>query len=206
MNFELIIDSRPSEVVIALLRDKRLIELHKENNNNSYSVGDIYLGKVKKVVPGLNAAFINEAVQQHSQINIGIAIGDTNGLMMPAILDCQNKSLEEIATLTKDLISRSKNGSLLNEEYSGGTFSISNLGTFDVNNFIAIIQPPQSAMIAVGKIIKKPIVKNDKIQIADILTATLSADHRIADGVDGAQLLTEIKRLLESPVLMLLNK
>ena len=191
------------------------LELRKQLNdvvtsqNGRVSINDMLIKScvmALKTFPKLNAAFINEAVQQHSQINIGIAIGDTNGLMMPAILDCQNKSLEEIATLTKDLISRSKNGSLLNEEYSGGTFSISNLGTFDVNNFIAIIQPPQSAMIAVGKIIKKPIVKNDKIQIADILTATLSADHRIADGVDGAQLLTEIKRLLESPVLMLLNK
>ena len=191
------------------------LELRKQLNdvvtsqNGRVSINDMLIKScvmALKTFPKLNAAFINEAVQQHSQINIGIAIGDTNGLIMPAILDCQNKSLEEIATSTKDLIYRSKNGSLLNEEYSGGTFSISNLGTFDVNNFIAIIQPPQSAMIAVGKIIKKPIVKNDKIQIADILTATLSADHRIADGVDGAKLLTEIKRLLESPVLMLLNE
>jgi pyruvate dehydrogenase E2 component (dihydrolipoamide acetyltransferase) len=191
------------------------LELRKQLNdvvtsrNGRVSINDMLIKScvmALKTFPKLNATFINESVQQHSQINIGIAIADTNGLIMPAILDCQNKNLEEIATSTKDLISRSKNGSLRSEEYSGGTFSISNLGTFDVSNFIAIIQPPQSAVLAVAKIIKKPIVKNDKIEIADTLTATLSADHRIADGADGAQLLTEIKRLLESPLLMLLNE
>lgn len=191
------------------------LELRKQLNealssdNTRVSINDILIKAsvmALKAFPKLNASFINETIQQHSQINIGIAIGNTNGLIMPAILDCQNKSLEEIAIATKDLIARSKNGSLRGEEYSGGTFSISNLGTFDVDNFIAIIQPPQSAVLAVGKIIKKPVIKDDQIKIAPILTATISADHRIADGVDGAQLLTEIKRLLESPLLMLLNE
>ncbi len=191
------------------------LELRKQLNevvssgNVRVSINDILIKAsvmALKTFPKLNASFINETIQQHSQINIGIAISHTNGLIMPAILDCKNKSLEDIAIATKDLIARSKNGSLRSEEYSGGTFSISNLGTFDVDNFIAIIQPPQSAVLAVGKIIKKPVVKDDQIKISTILTATLSADHRIADGVDGAQLLTEIKRLLESPLLMLLNE
>jgi pyruvate dehydrogenase E2 component (dihydrolipoamide acetyltransferase) len=191
------------------------LELRKQLNdvvsseNVRVSINDILIKAsvmALKTFPKLNATFINETIQQQNQINIGIAIGDTNGLIMPAILDCQNKSLEEIAISSKDLITRSKNGSLRSEEYSGGTFSISNLGTFDISNFIAIIQPPQSAILAVGKIIKKPIVHNDQFKIADILTATLSADHRIADGVDGAKLLTEIKRLLESPLLLLLNE
>ena len=94
---------------------------------------------------------------------------------------------------------RSSNGSLSPQEYTGGTFAISNLGMFDVSSFVAIIHPPQSAVLAVGTVSEKPIVVDGEITVGQVMTATISADHRIVDGAEGAQFLIEVKRLLQSP-------
>ena len=132
-------------------------------------------------------------------INVGIAIAEEEGLIVPAIMDCANKSLMEIATVSKDLIQRSKGGTLHPQEYTSGTFSISNLGMFDVSSFVAIIQPPQAAVLAVGTIARRPVVRNGDIAVTEMMTGTLSVDHRVADGAEGAQFITEVKRLLENP-------
>ena len=102
--------------------------------------------------------------------------------------------------MVKDLAERASNGTLSTQEYTGGTFAISNLGMFDVTSFVAIIHPPQSAVLAVGTVSEKPVVLNGEVSIAQIMTATLSADHRIVDGVEGAQFLIEVKNLLENPM------
>ena len=115
-------------------------------------------------------------------------------------MDCGEKSLADISIASKDLIARVKNGTLNSSEYTGGTFAISNLGMFDVSSFIAIIQPPQTAVIAVGTVMSKPIVVEDKIVIAQMMNATLSADHRIVDGADGARFITSVKEALENPI------
>ena len=140
----------------------------------------------------------------NDKINIGVAIAEEEGLIVPAIMDCANRSLLEIAAASKDLAERSKSGTLRPQEYTGGTFAISNLGMFDVTSFIAIIQPPQAAVLAVGTVAEKPVVRDGQVTIAQMMTATLSADHRIVDGAEGARFLMEVKRLLENPVGFLL--
>ena len=150
--------------------------------------------------PNFNAYLDGDNIKINQQINIGIAIAEDQGLTVPAIMDCGEKSLADISIASKDLIARVKNGTLNSSEYTGGTFAISNLGMFDVSSFIAIIQPPQTAVIAVGTVMNKPIVVEDKIVIAQMMNATLSADHRIVDGADGARFITSVKEALENPI------
>lgn len=153
-----------------------------------------------KKYPKFNASFVDDSIKMNKGINVGIAIAEDEGLILPAIIGCERQSLLEIAQSSKDLIERSKSGTLRPEEYTGGTFSISNLGMFDVSSFIAIILPPQSAVLAVGTVSKKPVVIDEQVNVADMMTATLSVDHRISDGAEGARFLVEVKRLLENPL------
>ena len=157
-----------------------------------------------KTYPKFNASFADDAVQMNETINVGVAIAEEEGLIVPAIMDCGNKSLVEVARASKDLIERAKSGTLHPQEYTGGTFSISNMGMFDVSSFMAIILPPQSAMLAIGTVTKTPVVRNDQVAVADIMTATLSVDHRVSDGAEGARFLVEVKRFLENPAGLLL--
>ena len=157
-----------------------------------------------KTYPKFNASFADDAVQMNETINVGVAIAEEEGLIVPAIMDCGNKSLVEVARASKDLIERAKSGTLRPQEYTGGTFSISNMGMFDVSSFMAIILPPQSVMLAIGTVTKTPVVRNDQVAVADIMTATLSVDHRVSDGAEGARFLVEIKRFLENPASLLL--
>ena len=122
---------------------------------------------------------------------------------MPAILDCGSKSLAQVAAASDDLIRRTQSGTLQPDEYTGGTFSISNMGMFDVSSFVAIIHPPNTAMLAVGRIEKRPVVREDQVTVADMMSATLSVDHRVVDGVEGAKFIVEVKRLLENPLSLL---
>ena len=157
-----------------------------------------------KTYPKFNASFADDAVQMNETINVGVAIAEEEGLIVPAIMDCGNKSLVEVARASKDLIERAKSGTLRPQEYTGGTFSISNMGMFDVSSFMAIILPPQSAMLAIGTVTKTPVVRNDQVAVADIMTATLSVDHRVSDGAEGARFLVEVKCFLENPASLLL--
>ena len=157
-----------------------------------------------KKSPKFNASFINEGIQFNDEINIGIAIATEDGLIVPAVTSCQNKSIVEIGQSTKDLIARSQSGKLTPEEYTGATFSISNLGMFDVDNFVAIILPPQAAMMAVGSVKPRPVVKNGEIVIEQTMNVTLSSDHRVVDGAEGAKFVGELKKVLESPLLLIL--
>ena len=183
------------------------IQMRQQINKDSLSgtakvsVNDLIIKacvEALKKYPKFNASFIDDSIQMNQGINVGIAIAEDEGLILPAIIGCEKKSLLEIAQSSKDLIERSKSGALRTEEYTGGTFSISNLGMFDVSSFIAIILPPQSAVLAVGTVSKKPVVIDEQLTVADTMTATLSVDHRISDGAEGALFLVEVKRLLEN--------
>ena len=149
--------------------------------------------------PKFNSHFLDGAIQVQRQVNIGIAIAEEEGLIIPAIMDCSGKSLGEIAGASKDLIERTKTGALSPEEYTGGTFTVSNMGMYDVSSFAAIIHPPQAAVLAVGTVAMRAVVRGDEIAVAQMMTATLSADHRVADGAEGAELLIDIKKALENP-------
>lgn len=154
--------------------------------------------------PKFNAFFRGDHLQMNTDMNIGIAIALEAGLMVPGISSCEGKRLLEIAVASKDLVARANSGTLRNEEYSGTTFSISNLGMFDVDSFAAIIYPPHAAVLAVGTVKEQPVVRNGELAIAQVMKATLSVDHRVADGAEAAQFLMKIKVLLENPVSLLL--
>ena len=153
--------------------------------------------------PKFNASFSDDGIRMHEHINMGVAIAEEEGLIVPAIMDCANKSLREIAIASKDLAERAKSGALHPQEYTGGTFSVSNLGMFEVTSFAAIIHPPEAAVLAVGTVGKRPVVREGQVTVADIMNATLSADHRVADGAEGARFLVEVKRVLENPYALL---
>ena len=153
--------------------------------------------------PNFNATFKRDHLEVYQDINMGIAIALPEGLIVPAVPHCESKSLVEISKSSRDLIDRANEGKLTAEEYTGGTFSISNLGMFDVESFAAIIFPPNAAVIAVGSITEQPVVRDGEITIAHIMKATISSDHRVADGADAAKFIGAVKRNMEKPILLL---
>ena len=154
--------------------------------------------------PKFNAFYQGGHLQMNPDINIGIAIALESGLIVPGINGCQAKSLVEIAAASRDLIARAHSGTLRNEEYSGTTFSVSNLGMFDVDSFTAIIYPPHAAILAVGRVKEQAVARDGQVTVAQIMTATLSVDHRVADGAEAAQFIMEIKGLLEKPAALII--
>jgi len=175
---------------------------------NRVSVNDLIIKACAVALqrhPRFNASFKGDHLQLRSSINIGIAIALEAGLIVPGIAGCENKSLLEIAVASGDLIARAGRGTLRNEEYSNTTFSISNLGMFDVDSFAAIIFPPHAAILAVGAVKERPVVRSGQIAVARVMKATLSVDHRVADGAEAARFFMEIKKLLESSVSLMLT-
>jgi pyruvate dehydrogenase E2 component (dihydrolipoamide acetyltransferase) len=171
------------------------------------SVNDLLVkasAKALQTHPVFNTWFVDGEIRQQAAQNICIAIALDEGLIAPAILDCGHKSVVEIAQASRSLAERSRSGSLKPEEYSGGTFTVSNLGMYGIEELIAIIQPPQTAILGVGRIRQEPVVRDGVIEVAEVMTLALSGDHRVTDGALGAQFLGEIKRLLETPVSLLL--
>ncbi len=154
--------------------------------------------------PKFNASFQADSLHFHSAVNIGVAIALEAGLMVPGISDCQDKSLLQIAAASKDLIERANAGHLRNDEYGGTTFSVSNLGMFEIESFAAIIYPPHAAVLAVGAVQEQAVVREGQLAVAQMMKATLSTDHRVADGAEAARFLVEVKHILENPLTLLL--
>ena len=154
--------------------------------------------------PQFNAFFRGDHLQYHAAVNIGIAITLESGLIVPGISHCESKSLTQIAAASKDLIARAHSGALRQEEYGDTTFSVSNLGMFAVDSFAAIIFPPHAAVLAVGAVKEQPVVREGQLAVGQVMKATLSTDHRVADGAAAAQFLVAVKDLLENPVTLLL--
>jgi pyruvate dehydrogenase E2 component (dihydrolipoamide acetyltransferase) len=176
-------------------------------NDSRVSVNDLIVKASVEALqkhPKFNASYSDDGIQMHDTVNVGIAIAQEAGLLVPALIDCAGKSLIEMAAASKDLVQRANSGTLHPREYTGGTFAISNMGMFGVSSFVAIIQPPQSAMLAVGGVAKQAVVRDDQLAVADMMTATLSADHRVVDGSEGARFIGEIKRILEHPFILLM--
>jgi pyruvate dehydrogenase E2 component (dihydrolipoamide acetyltransferase) len=156
-------------------------------------------------VPKVNASWTDEAVLQYKDIDISIAVATENGLITPILRQVDNKGLEVISNQVKALAEKAKNGRLQPNDYQGGGFSISNLGKYGIKSFSAIINPPQSCILAVGASEKRPIVKNDELAIATMFSCTLSADHRVVDGAVGAEFLQAFKHYIENPLQMMLR-
>ncbi len=155
-------------------------------------------------VPKANASWENENTKYFKNTDISVAVAIEGGLITPIIKNVQSKGLIDISVNMKNLANKAKDGKLMPEEYIGGSFSISNLGMYGIKEFSAVINPPQGCILAVGSGEKRPIVINDEISIATIMTVTLSCDHRVVDGAVGAEFLSEFKNFIENPSLMLL--
>jgi pyruvate dehydrogenase E2 component (dihydrolipoamide acetyltransferase) len=156
-------------------------------------------------VPQVNGSFAGDSIIQYASVNLAVAVAVEEGLVTPVIRDAQTKSLREISEAVKDLAGRARSKKLKPDEYMGGTITVSNLGAYGIDQFCAIINPPQALILSVGAIVKKPVVgPKDTIVVGQRMTVTLSADHRVVDGAVGANYLAELKKLIESPALMLM--
>jgi len=153
--------------------------------------------------PGVNASFQGEAIRVFHVAHIGIAVALEEGLITPVLRDCHAKSLTQIALEARDLAERARARKLRASELSGATFSISNLGMFDVAAFSAIINPPEGAILAVGSVRKVPVVDGDAVTVGRRMALTISCDHRVMDGAMGARFLQDVKRFLEAPLRLL---
>jgi len=171
------------------------------------SVNDLLIKAVAlalKKVPQANSSWSDEAILLYNNIDISVAVAIDGGLITPIVKNADQKSIVEISKEMKELAKKAKEGRLQPEEFQGGGFSISNLGMYGIDNFNAIVNPPQSCILAIGAGIEKPVVVKGAIKIATIMNVTLSSDHRSVDGAVGAEFLKSLRNYIEHPVLMLI--
>jgi len=189
----------------------RLLQLRQEINakreKDKISVNDFAIKAAAlalKQVPAANASWTDTAVRLYQAADVSVAVATPNGLITPIIRSADTKTLGVISAEMRELAGRARDNKLKPEEYQGGTFSISNLGMFGVREFAAVINPPQGAILAIGAGEQRPIVKDNALAVATMMTCTLSVDHRVVDGVIGAEFLAAFKRLIEDPLNMLI--
>jgi len=156
-----------------------------------------------KQVPAANASWSDEGVKMYKSADISVAVAIPNGLITPIIRHAEDKRLSDISAEMKDLAGRAKGGKLKPEDYTGGSFSLSNLGMFGIKDFAAIVNPPQGCIMAVGAGELRPVVKNGALAVATVMSCTLSVDHRVVDGAIGAEYLAAFRKLIENPLAML---
>ncbi|ACM20311.1 pyruvate dehydrogenase complex, E2 protein, dihydrolipoamide acetyltransferase [Geotalea daltonii FRC-32] len=171
------------------------------------TLNDIIIKAVAATIgkfPLVNASFSQTGIETHDEINIGVAVSLDEGLVMPVIKGCQTLSVREIAARSHEVIDRARNGTIGENELSGGTFSISNMGMLGVEQFSAIIYPPQGAILAVAAALDEAVVRGGQVVPSRIMRMTLSADHRLIDGAYAARFMAELKRVLENPVVLLI--
>ncbi len=152
-----------------------------------------------EIHPECNASYVDDKIRYYDEVNICLAVAVKNGLLTPTIRDCGEKSIGEINEVAAELIDRARNMRLRPREGMGGTFTLSNLGMLGVEEFAAIINPPQSMILAVGSMREVPVVKDGQIVVGKRMKMTLSCDHKIVDGATGAVFLGDLKRALEAP-------
>ena len=190
-----------------LLQVRARLNAHLAEKNNKLSINDFIIKSCAlalQSVPTANAIWAEDKILQLKPSDIAVAVSVEDGLFTPIIRDANTKSLSNISKEMKELADKARSKKLMPSEYQGGSFSISNLGMFGVDNFDAVINPPHGAILAVGRGLQKPIVNEDEsISVANLMSLTLSVDHRVIDGALGAKLLQNITKYLEDPVLML---
>ena len=201
---EIEVDAKPLFDLRAQLNET----LGKLNPPVKLSLNDFVLkaaAEAVRRVPAVNASFEGDSIRQFPDVQLSFAVAIAEGLITPIIKEAQNKSLIQISGEAKSLAAKAKEGKLKPEEFQGGTFTVSNLGMLGIDRFSAIINPPQAAILAVGNIVKKPVVgPGDEIIVGQRQSITLSCDHRVIDGAVGAAYLKELRELIEKPALLLL--
>jgi pyruvate dehydrogenase E2 component (dihydrolipoamide acetyltransferase) len=191
-----------------------LMRLRKELNSANEAAGlpkltinDFVLLAVARAAsshPYINASWAGDAIIQYGSVNISVAVAVDEGLVTPVIRDADKLSLKEISAAVKDVAKRARDKKLKPEEYQGGTITLSTLGAYGIEQFFAIINPPQAAILAVGAIVKKPVVNaKGEIVVGERMSVSLSGDHRVVDGAVGAEYLSTLRKLIENPALML---
>ncbi len=177
----------------------------REAEHSSISINDIVIKATAAALrrhPEMNASFGGDHVKRYNRVHIGMAVAIDDGLITPVIRDADLKTLEEISAESKRLSERARAKKLQPNEYTGATFTISNLGMMGIEEFSAIINPPEAAILAVGAVRQAPVVNNGELGVGYRMKMTLSVDHRVADGAMGARFLQTLKRLLENPLLI----
>lgn len=154
-------------------------------------------------VPAVNSSWSDEAILRYLDVDVCVAVATEGGLVTPVIHEADRKGLAEISGEIRELARKAHDGKLVPADYQGGGFTISNLGMYGVREFAAIVNPPQAAILAVGAVEKRPVVRDDQLVVGSLMTLTLSADHRVVDGAVGARFLAELKALLEDPLELL---
>jgi pyruvate dehydrogenase E2 component (dihydrolipoamide acetyltransferase) len=153
--------------------------------------------------PAVNAHFTGEKILRFPYAHVGIAVAAPSGLVVPVVRDADRKTIQEIAAGRADLVGRAREGKLQREDLVDGTFTISNLGMFGIEQFVAVLNPPQAAILAVGATEEKPVVRDGQLEVRPLMNMTITCDHRAIDGADGAEFLRTVKELLEEPALAL---
>ena len=172
------------------------------------SVSDLVVAAAARTLarfPAMNASYRGDNLEMHPQVNIGIVVSLEDGLIPPVLRDADKKPLKRIAAESRALAERARTNKLRSDDLGGGTFTVSNLGMFDVDEFIAIINPPEAAILAVGAVTRRPVAAAGEVRIAPLMKTTLSVDHRVADGAQAGRFLQEFKKLLENPATLLIG-
>jgi pyruvate dehydrogenase E2 component (dihydrolipoamide acetyltransferase) len=186
---------------------KQVNDQADKTHGNKYSVNDFILKAVinaAQAVPAVNASFAGDHIVKFKHVGLSVAIAVEDGLVTPVIKKAETQSLLSISQAVKDFAKRAKDKKLKPDEFDGGTITVSNLGAWGIDSFDAIVNPPQAAILSVGAAIEKPVVKNGQIVPGLRMNLGLSCDHRVVDGAVGAEFLSQVKKLLEQPALMLL--
>jgi len=190
-----------------LVEARRAINAELERDGEKVSLNDLVVkgcALALRRVPGVNASFQGDHIDLHQVVDVSVAVAIPEGLITPVIRDADRKGVRQIAQEVKDLAGRAREKKLRPEEFTGGTFSVSNLGMFGIESFTAVINPPEAAILAVGTLREEPVVSGGQVVPGTRMRMTLSCDHRVVDGAVGAEFLAELRTLLERPITMIL--
>lgn len=193
--------------VAPLMQARKAINAELEADGKKVSLNDMVIKGVAAALrrsPDANASFQGDSIHYHNRVDISVAVAIPDGLITPVIRNADMKGVAQIAQDVRDLAKRAKEKKLQPEEYTNGTFSVSNLGMFGIDEFTAVINPPEAAILAVGTAREEPVVNNGELTVGKRMRMTMSCDHRVIDGAVGAQFLAVLKRLLEAPSTMLI--
>jgi len=149
--------------------------------------------------PIMNSTLENEKIKIFADINVGVAVATERGLIVPVIHNADRKTLEEIASVSRELIEKTKQGRLTKEELTGGTFTITNLGMYEVDVFTPIVNPPETAILGVGRVVERPVVVDKQMVVRPVMQLSLTFDHRVVDGAPAAKFLQKVKQVMENP-------
>ena len=181
-------------------------QLNELDAENKISINDLIINVAAVALtqhPSVNASFQDKTIRYYERADIGVAVAIEDGLITPVVRGANSKSVGQIGREVRELAERARNRKLKPEEYTGATFSISNLGMLGIDEFTAVINPPEAAILAVGAMTPKPVVRDGQVVVRQIMRVTMSCDHRVIDGATGAKFLQSLKKILENPLYLL---